>query len=85
MKVIKFEAQWCGPCRAMHKEWEQAKQKCLDVEFEVCDIDLNNQMAQQFRIMSIPTIVFVKDGNEVDRKVGYIRVDEIVSAINGLK
>ena len=70
LKVIKFSAQWCGPCRAMKPAWEEAKARITDVDFEECDIDENPTLASQYRIMSVPTLLFLKDGNVVESLIG---------------
>lgn len=70
LKLLKFFAEWCGPCKLMKKSIEELKNEEADVEFEEIDVDENQELSVQFGIKAIPTIVFVKDGKEVARLVG---------------
>lgn len=85
MKVIKFEAQWCNPCKMMKPEWDMVKKVFSDVDFEICDINDNSKLAQAYGVMSIPTLVFIKDGNEVERIIGFTKSDKIIDIINKFK
>ena len=70
--VVDFYADWCGPCRMLSPVMEE-----LAVEFEnkakfaKLNVDNVDEVAAAFRIMSIPCVVFIKDGKEVNRIVGY--------------
>lgn len=69
--VIDFYADWCGPCQAMKPILEKVASEMSDkVILEKVNVDLDQQRAAQFGIMSIPTLVIMKDGKEVDRKMG---------------
>ena len=69
--LVDFWATWCGPCRMLAPVIEQ-----LGAQYEgkvvVGKVDTDEQpaLAMQFGIMSIPTVIFFKDGKEVERKVG---------------
>ncbi len=69
--VIDFWAEWCGPCRTIGPAIEE-----LAAEYEgkalvaKCDIEENNEIAVKFGIRNIPTILFFKDGQLVDKQVG---------------
>ncbi len=69
--VVDFFATWCGPCRMLEptlKDLEAANQG--KVKFVKVDIDEAQQVAEQFAVMSVPTLVLFKGGQEADRKVG---------------
>lgn len=71
IKVIDFYADWCGPCKMMDpilKELE--KELHGKVEFKQVDVDAEQDKAQEYGVLSIPTFVIIKDGEEVDRIVG---------------
>ena len=71
LKVIDFYADWCGPCHMMEpiiKELEEELEG--KVEFEQVDVDAEQEKAQEYGVMSIPTFVIIKNGKEVDRIVG---------------
>ena len=68
--IIDFWASWCGPCRALAPVMEGIKGEYTDVVFETIDVDVDHEQASKFAIRSVPTVVFVKDGVEVDRLAG---------------
>lgn len=74
LAVVDFWAQWCGPCRAVGPIIEQ-----LANEYEgqavigKVDIDSNPDVAFRYKVRSIPTVLFIKDGEVVDKQVGAVR------------
>lgn len=71
LAMIDFSAVWCGPCQilapVMEKLAEQYDGKAVVAKV---DVDEQRELAIQYRVMSVPTVVFLKDGKEVDRKIG---------------
>jgi thioredoxin 1 len=69
--LIDFWAEWCGPCKAIGPAVEEVARE-LEGRAKVfkVDVDSNNDLAMQYRIMSIPALVVFKGGKEVDRLVG---------------
>ena len=67
--MVDFWAAWCGPCRAVAPVLEQVAEEG-DVTLMKVNIDENPGLAARYGIRSIPTILFVKDGEVVDRVVG---------------
>ncbi len=69
--VVDFWATWCGPCRMMAPVIEELAQE-YDGKIAVgkCDVEENEDLAVQFGIRNIPTILFFKDGVVVDKIVG---------------
>ena len=83
MKLLQFKAVWCSPCKAQTKEFEKNP---IDVELEAIDIDEDDKdLATQYSIRSIPTMVLVGDNDEViNRWTGFTKSSTINEFIKGL-
>ena len=69
MKTIKyFSATWCGPCQTFKPVMNEIASEGYSVQF--IDIDQSPNMATQFSVMSVPTVIIEENGVEVDRFVG---------------
>lgn len=83
--VIDFWAEWCGPCRMITPVIEElAKEYEGKVEIGKMDVDDNNDVPVEFGIRSIPTILFFKNGELVDKQVGAVQKAALVEKINTL-
>ena len=71
--LVDIWAPWCGPCRMVAPVVEKLAEK-YDQRFKFCrlNIDQNPQSATNYQVMSIPTLIFFKDGKTVDRVVGAV-------------
>lgn len=80
--LIDFWATWCQPCRMMAPVLESAeKQLGSQINFAKVDVDEQQQLAAEFDIMSIPTLVVFKDGKPVKRMSGYRPLDAFVEEL----
>jgi thioredoxin 1 len=71
--VIDFWADWCSPCKMMAPVFDEVAKKFKGkIGFGKVNIDDNSKLAEKFGVMSIPTLVFFKDGKEVSRNSGFI-------------
>lgn len=78
LKLIDFYADWCGPCQIMKPVFAQLEPEYKGkIEFTQVDVEVDSAQAAQFGIMSIPTFVLVKDGKEVDRRLGAMPKDTL--------
>ena len=68
--LLDFWAPWCGPCRMVGPILDQIAEERPDVKVAKVNVDENFELASQFRVASIPTILVVKDGEVVQRSVG---------------
>ncbi|WP_261806681.1 thioredoxin [Lapidilactobacillus luobeiensis] len=66
-----FWATWCGPCRMQSPVIEKLEEENKTVKFTKMDVDENPNTPQQFGIMAIPTLIIKKDGQVVEKVVGY--------------
>lgn len=83
MKVLKFYADWCGPCKALSQVVKNAGDK-ITVTIEDVNIDENLFMAQNFKVRGVPTLVVVDDNeNEIRRKVGMMNEEQLLEFLKG--
>lgn len=76
--VIDFWAEWCGPCKALAPMLEEfAREYEGRVIIGKCDVEANNDLAVEFKIRSVPTILFMRHGAVVDKVVGSMSREEI--------
>jgi thioredoxin 1 len=84
LKFIDFWAPWCGPCKIMDPVVAELKKEFEGkVEFEEINIDEHQDKAVEFGVMSIPTFVVLKDGQEVGRKIGVTAKTELQKLLQG--
>jgi len=70
--MVDFYADWCGPCKMAAPIIDKlAEEFSGKVKIVKVNVDENQEIAQQFQVMSIPTVVTFKEGKEADRKVGF--------------
>lgn len=79
--LVDFWATWCGPCMRQGPVVEELAEEGYAVG--KVDVDQNMALAQQFRVVSIPTLILFKDGVEVKRFVGLTSKEELKSALEG--
>ncbi|MDE5944860.1 MAG: thioredoxin [Rikenella sp.] len=83
--VIDFWAEWCGPCRMVGPIVEELAAEYADrAIIGKCDVDSNDEIAAQFSIRNIPTIIFVKGGQVVDKQVGATTKAALAEKLNKL-
>jgi thioredoxin 1 len=70
--LVDFYADWCGPCKLaapiLEELSEEYKEKLVITKINV---DMNQNTAAQYDVMSIPTVILIKDGKEVERQIGF--------------
>lgn len=83
--LVDFGATWCGPCRALAPIVEDlAKEYAGKLKVTTVDIDQAPGLAQQFNIMSVPTIIFFKGGQAKDKVIGLLQKPKLKERIDKL-
>lgn len=82
LEVKKFSASWCGPCRALAPVINEIKSQYDNVKFTDHDVDNDFEEATKYGIRSVPTVVVIKDGVEVDRILGAAPKSNYIKIIN---
>ena len=68
--LLDFWASWCGPCRMVAPVVEEIAEECADIKVGKVNVDEQPELAGRFGVMSIPTLVVMKDGKIVNQAVG---------------
>ncbi|MFW5848105.1 MAG: thioredoxin [bacterium] len=79
--LIDFYADWCGPCRIVGPIVDELSKDLTDVNVVKVDVDESPQTAMKFGIRTIPTIVLLKDGKEVNRAIGIMSKPQLLQFI----
>ena len=76
--VVDFWAAWCGPCKALAPILEEVDAELAGTVAKI-NIDEEEELAAQFRVMSIPTLLLFKDGEVVNKTVGLAPKEEVIA------
>lgn len=79
--VVDFYATWCGPCKMFASVFEEVSNE-IDMNFVKVDTDSYPDLAREYGVMSIPTIILFENGNEVKRHTGFMSKEEFVDFLN---
>lgn len=79
--LIDFYADWCGPCKMLSPIIEEIAQEHEEIRVVKINVDEEQELAMKYEIMSIPTLIVIKDGVEKNRKIGLASKSEIISII----
>ena len=79
--LVDFWAVWCGPCQMMAPILHELETEMPDVQIGKVNVDEQMDLARQFRVVSIPTLIIFKNGQEVQRMVGVTSKEELKDAV----
>ncbi len=79
--LIDFYAEWCGPCKMLSPIVEKVAKENENIKFVRIDVDEEQNLAISYNIMSIPTLVVIEDGKEINRVVGLVSKNELLELL----
>lgn len=84
IKVKRFTAAWCGPCKQLAPLFEQLKTEYTNITFETIDVDMDSQAAVEYGVTSIPTVIVENGGQTIQRFIGMQPKSTYVNTIKSL-
>ena len=79
--IIDFYATWCGPCKMLAPIFEQVSQEKENVTFVKVDVDELRDLAMEYRIASVPTVILFKDGEFIAQTMGFRPKQQFTDAL----
>lgn len=79
--LIDFYAEWCAPCKMLSPIIEQIAEENNHIKVVKINVDELQELAAKYEVMSIPTLVVIKNGQEVNRSVGFISKSQILELV----
>ncbi len=80
--LLDFWAGWCGPCRMISPLIDEVAEEMSEVTVGKVNIDEQSELASAFNVMSIPTLIVMKDGKVINKEIGAMSKRQIISMLN---
>ena len=80
--LVDFWASWCGPCKVMKPKLEKFATDNPDIEVIFCNVDEESDLAKEYGITSIPTLIYFEDGEVKGKKIRMVEDKQIKELIN---
>jgi thioredoxin len=80
--LVDFYADWCGPCKMLAPILESIDEDRVDLKIVKLNIDSAEDIAREFGVMSIPTLIVFKDGKEFSKHIGLCSKEDIMDMVN---
>lgn len=80
--LVDFWASWCGPCRILSPVVDEIAEARTDIKVGKIDVDDQPELAQRYGVMSIPTLIVFRDGEEINKSVGVQPKAQIEAMLN---
>lgn len=74
--LVDFYATWCGPCKMLSPVLDSLSEE-IDIDIIKIDVDKNNDLAREYGVMSIPTLILFENNNELKRTLGFMDKEKI--------
>ena len=81
--LVDFNADWCGPCRMLRPILEELASELDKVEIVSINVDEEESLALEYNVSSIPCLVVIENGKEINRSIGLISKEEVINLIKG--
>ncbi len=75
--LVDFYANWCGPCKMLAPVLEQFANDMPNVQVVKVDVDVVSDVAKEFGVVSIPTLILCQEGEIVDKQVGFMNINQL--------
>ncbi|MBR1483659.1 MAG: thioredoxin [Ruminococcus sp.] len=82
--VIDFYADWCGPCQALAPVLEELERENDDFAFYRVNVEECHELAVKYKVFTLPTVVFFRNGRAVAQSIGLKPPDELQKILNGI-
>ena len=79
--IVDFNADWCGPCKMLRPVLDEIAETNDDIKIVSINIDFNEKLAREYNVFSIPCLVVMENGKEINRSVGMIPKSEVEKLI----
>lgn len=79
--LLDFFASWCGPCKMIAPVLEEIAEERSDITVGKVNIDVELELAQEFKIMSVPTLLVMKNGQIMQKAAGAMKKEEILNLL----
>ena len=79
--IVDFFATWCMPCQMLTPILAEIDKENEDIEIFKVNVDENQEIAIRYDIVSVPTLIFFKDGKEIDRQIGLVEKEKLEQII----
>lgn len=80
-RILKFEAEWCGQCKALAPILKRVLENHTDITLTIVDIETEEETTLKYNIRNLPTLVFIKDNIEVGRTSGVLTANVLEDKI----
>ena len=81
--LVDFNAEWCGPCKMMKPVLEEISTSNNEIKIVSINVDDEDELASKYNISSIPCLVLIENGEEINRSIGLISRSDLDSFIGG--
>ena len=81
ISLVKFAAAWCAPCKTVGTTIKRVQPEFTSVNFHEVDVDDHPNLAKDYKIRSVPTVIVFRNGEEITRLIGNLKVDALRKAL----